>query len=366
MPARSIVIITFMRCVVISLEKFTMIFYDHTLILRPFQLSNNNEQFHCRACGFDDSELSLFQSYYCCDSCNFNLHVECASIPITLNHKKKYPLHLFLSFPITSEAAALFCSICAKEVPTSGCWVFYNHDHDYLCHFECAAVTEYATNNDSMSELQTRLQTLVLTNSPPTPPDLSCGDVTHYHALREFVSSWPLRFNLCEFTVFSGYICSDCNYFIDKNCFSIPSKIQHMSHPQHPLKFTRYTDFMHEDLKCTGCDADFKHLGNGRAYYCTQCKFIINRYCASAPKSLTLEDNVSYELFFSFPFKHGNAEIDCNICSDVVVIKDGLFYYNRECHEALHVICALDEEAGFDNDKMDMLSIQRLQELRII
>ncbi|XP_049369044.1 uncharacterized protein LOC125833924 [Solanum verrucosum] len=133
---------------------------DHTLNLRPFQLANNNEKFHCAACGDDDSIHSLFRSYYGCESCNFNLHVECALIPIALSRNVKYPLHLFLFFQINCEAATLICSICAKVVPTSGCWLLYNHENDYLCHFNCAAVSEYRMENHSMGKLQNQLQTL--------------------------------------------------------------------------------------------------------------------------------------------------------------------------------------------------------------
>ncbi|MCD9640101.1 hypothetical protein HAX54_025175 [Datura stramonium] len=171
------------------------------------------------------------------------------------------------------------------------------------------------------------------------------------HALKEISSSRYLRCNLCEFNVLTGYICSECNYFIDK--------IQHMAHPQHPLKFTRYIDLVREDLNCPGCGVDLEDSGWGWAYCCTQCKFILTRYCAAAPKILTLSDNVSYELFVSFPFKHEKAEIECNICSDVVVFKDGLFYYNLARDEALHVYCAVLEESGCDTDKIDVLSIQR-------
>ncbi|XP_016467432.2 uncharacterized protein LOC107790048 [Nicotiana tabacum] len=287
--------------------------FDHTLILRPFQSRSGREQFRCDACGSGDSDETLFQSYYCCESCNFNLHVECASIPIALNQKVRYPLHLFLSFPITSEAATPFCSICAKVVPTSGCWVFYSHDHDYLCHFDCAAVAEYGMEKDSMGKLQNRVQSLAITNCPPARPSQPCGGVkhfTHRHSLKEYNLEMPLSCSLCNFADSSGYFCSGCNYFIDKICFSIPSKIQHMSHPQHPLKFTPFLDLVHEDLKCSGCLADFKY--RGMAYYCAPCKFSIEFYCAGAPKTLTLVDNVSYELFFSFPFKHENAEIECN------------------------------------------------------
>uniref|UniRef100_M1BMQ3 Uncharacterized protein n=1 Tax=Solanum tuberosum TaxID=4113 RepID=M1BMQ3_SOLTU len=60
----------------------------------------------------------------------------------------------------------------------------------------------------------------------------------------------------------------------------------------------------------------------------------MNRQCAGAPKTLTRVDNVSYELFFEFPFKNENAEIKCNICSKKVGTKGGLLYYNLEHDEA--------------------------------
>ncbi|KAM3205748.1 hypothetical protein P3L10_029158 [Capsicum annuum] len=164
--------------------------YDHTLVLRPFQLVDDEEKFHCAACGFDSYELSLFRSYYFCGLCNFNLHVECASIPI-----------------------------------------------------------------DGFSDQQ--------------------------------------------------------------------------------------------------------------AYCCTKCDFFIDCYCASAPKTLTLKD-VNYKLCFSFPFKHEKAVIKCNSCSNNVVTKDGMLYYNMERDEPLHVSCALIKESGNDCETQSNLSVQRLNELRIV
>ncbi|XP_015158366.1 uncharacterized protein [Solanum tuberosum] len=336
---------------------------DHNLILRPFK-ATNREQFHCAACGHDDSVHSLFQSYYGCESCNFNLHVECASIPITLDQKVKYPLHLFLSFPITSETATLSCSICTEVVPTSGCWLFYNHKHDYLCHVNCAAVSEYGVENHSMDRLQNRLQTLATTNRPPTTLEgQPSGNVTHFshrHTLKEYNSDKSLACNLCRSKYFKGYFCSDCNYFIDRTCFSVPSMIQHMSHPQHPLRLTCYLDYQNENVNCRCCQVN-KESSHNRAYYCAPCKFILSCQCAGAPKTLTLASNVSYKLFFEFPFKHENAEVKCKICSEKVVIKDGLLYYNLERDETLHVSCALTNES---KKKMTSL-IPRLNEVRI-
>ncbi|KAK6773618.1 hypothetical protein RDI58_028856 [Solanum bulbocastanum] len=203
--------------------------YDHTLVLKPFQLANDDEQFHCAACGVDDSELSLFQSYYCCDSCNFNLHVECASIPTTLNLKVKYPLHLFFSLTMNGKlAAALSCSICTKVVPTSGCWVFYNHDHVYLCHFDCAAIIEFSMETNSLAQLQNRLQTLAITNRPParaSRPSVGITHFTHRHSLKEYGSAKSLRCSLCNFALMKGapktLTLANVNY---KLFFSFPFK----------------------------------------------------------------------------------------------------------------------------------------------
>ncbi|PHT71522.1 hypothetical protein T459_26626 [Capsicum annuum] len=160
-----------------------------------------------------------------------------------------------------------------------------------------------------------------------------------------------------------GFVCEGCNYFIGNTCFSLPSKIQHMSHPHHPLKLTWYADFQNGNLKCPGCQ-NYTNDSSARAYCCTECNFFIDRFCASAPKILTVED-VSYKLSYSFPFKHEKAVIKCNRCSDKVVTKDSMLYYNLERDETLHVSCALIKESGIDSETRSNLSVQRLNELRI-
>lgn len=152
---------------------------------------------------------------------------------------------------------------------------------------------------------------------PNTLAGQPCGDVTHFshrHALKEYNSAKPLACSLCDIGYLTGYFCSSCNYFIDKICFSVPSIIQHMSHPQNPLNLTCCLNLLNEELRCPGCYGNIQ-TSRGMAYYCTPCIFIMNRQCAGAPKTLTRVYNVSYELFFEFPFKNENAEIKCNICS---------------------------------------------------
>lgn len=72
---------------------------------------------------------------------------------------------------------------------------------------------------------------------------------------------------------------------------------------------------------------------------------------------MTFVCNVSYELFFSFPFKHEKTEIECNFGSEIVVIRDGLLYVEHD--EALHGTWSLYKESEYDEDKMDMLCIPR-------
>ncbi|KAK4727240.1 hypothetical protein R3W88_032157 [Solanum pinnatisectum] len=113
-----------------------------------------------------------------------------------------------------------------------------------------------------------------------------------------------------------------------------------MSHPQNPLKLTCCLNLLNEELICPGCSGNIQ-TSRVMAYYCASCIFIMNRQCAGAPKTLTRVDNVSYELFFEFPFKNENAEIKCNICSKKAGTKGGLLYYNLEHDEALQVYCAI-------------------------
>ncbi|KAK6776236.1 hypothetical protein RDI58_027237 [Solanum bulbocastanum] len=145
--------------------------------------------------------------------------------------------------------------------------LFYNHEHDYICHFNCAVVSEYGMENHSMGQ--------------------PCGDAihfTHRHALKEYNSAKPLAYSLCDIGYLTGYFCSSCNYFIDKICFSVPSIIQHMSHPQNPLKLTCSLNLLNEELICPGCSGNIQTSRGMTYYFGAPCIFIMNRQCAGAPR----------------------------------------------------------------------------------
>ncbi|XP_019258236.1 PREDICTED: uncharacterized protein LOC109236501 [Nicotiana attenuata] len=164
---------------------------------------------------------------------------------------------------------------------------------------------------------------------------------------------------ICSGKYSCGYICQQCNYFIDETCFTLPPKIRHQYHPNHTLILTSYTD--HPNIHCTACRAE-----DGTAYHCSTCKFGLHRTCAGAPTTLTLGTNkkVSYKLLYSYPFKGEMAVIKCSGCSSKLNSKQSFLYYNFDLDEVLHVHCALNREAGTYDTKFRLAS-ERLKSIRI-
>nr|XP_009603826.1 uncharacterized protein LOC104098722 [Nicotiana tomentosiformis] len=325
-------------------------------------------EFRCVACGYDNSypQKSLFAFYYHCDVCNFDLHLECASVPTTLIHKVKYPLDLFTIFPLESEGAALFCDICNQVMNREFSWLFYNREFDYICHFECGAEEEFRLIGDDgfLSEVQ---KLLVLQTSFPgqKPKVKQLGEVAHFShrhplkAIKQMNEASIMSCCICSNKSSSGYICQQCNYFIDESCFQLPPKIRHQYHPNHTLILVSYTD--HPNIHCTACSQEV-----GAAYHCSACKFCLHRTCAGAPMTLTLGTNkkVSYKLLYSYPFEGEMAVINCSACSNKLNSKQSFLYYNFDLDEVLDVQCALNREAGTYPTKFRLAS-ERLKSIRI-
>ncbi|XP_055821929.1 uncharacterized protein LOC129890401 [Solanum dulcamara] len=287
----------------------------HSLTLLPIALWNSKvekSEFCCVACGYDNScpHHSLFSFYYHCDSCKFDLHLECATVTTTLNHKVKYPLDLFTCFPLQSEGAALLCCICNQVMNRQSAWLFYNREFDYICHYECAAEEELGVIGDQSFLSQVQKSLLLQKCCPGKQSKL--GEVTHFShrhplkAIKQTNEASITGCSICSSQALSGYICQLCNYFIDETCFLFPRKIQHHFHPNHPLILGSYTN--HPQFKCSACTQE-----KGAAYRCSTCKFSLHRSCAGAPMTLTLGTNkkLSYKLLYSYPYDGEMALIKC-------------------------------------------------------
>lgn len=342
----------------------------HTLTLLPFpSIALCQGEFCCVACGYDSSctHNSLFSFYYHCELCKFDLHLECASVKTTLMHKVKYPLDLFISFPLKSEGAAVLCGVCDRVMNKRSAWVFYNHEFDYICHFECAAEEEIGVIGDHsfLSEVQ---KSLILRKSCPDQQVKleKPGEVVHFShrhplkAIKRTNEESIMSCSICSSQASSGYICLLCNYFIDETCCPFPRKIQHHFHPNHPLVLTSYTD--HPNFKCPACTQE-----KGPAYRCSACKFSLHRSCAGAPMALTLDTNkkVTYKLLYSYPYEGEMAAIKCSACSIELNSKQSFLYYNFDLDEVLHVQCALGRETNSYDTKF-LLASERLRSITIM
>ncbi|KAK6238373.1 hypothetical protein QUC31_003842 [Theobroma cacao] len=89
--------------------------------------------FICNAChdygtGFD----------YHCSTCKFDLHVGCAKLPKTINHKDhQHLLTLYYSFSCIKENIEAFvCDVCGQDVPDR-LWVYHCEKCDFGIHLRC-------------------------------------------------------------------------------------------------------------------------------------------------------------------------------------------------------------------------------------
>ncbi|XP_042486040.1 uncharacterized protein LOC122066288 [Macadamia integrifolia] len=89
--------------------------------------------FICNGCGFTGEAFVLN-----CGPCEFDLHIQCASLPLTILHKDhpKHPLTLYFEFPI--DASKTFsCDVCHSLVDRDG-WIYYCKECNYGTHVRCA------------------------------------------------------------------------------------------------------------------------------------------------------------------------------------------------------------------------------------
>ncbi|XVE83536.1 hypothetical protein DITRI_Ditri16bG0095200 [Diplodiscus trichospermus] len=107
---------------------------DHSLKLLSTPPHNYHASiFICNACndygtGFD----------YHCSICKFDLHVGCAQLPKTINHKDhNHLLTLYYSFSCIKEnIEAFLCDHCGQYVQ-NGLWVYHCEICDYGIHSRC-------------------------------------------------------------------------------------------------------------------------------------------------------------------------------------------------------------------------------------
>ncbi|KAM3308503.1 hypothetical protein P3S67_010247 [Capsicum chacoense] len=88
----------------------------------------------CDAC-YEDRRPSFL---YCCDLCNFDLHVTCATLYsiVKRTDTSRDTLRLYYTFPVGDGTIIARCNVCNKKVPKDG-WVYYSKDTGHIAHIKC-------------------------------------------------------------------------------------------------------------------------------------------------------------------------------------------------------------------------------------
>lgn len=103
---------------------------SHTLSLLPTPIYPGGV-FSCDGCGYRGHGFS-----YHCNSCDFDLHMLCASKPLTIFHQShSHQLHLTFDSPYHTKGFS--CDICRKLGANH--WLYHCSSCEFDAHLDCAA-----------------------------------------------------------------------------------------------------------------------------------------------------------------------------------------------------------------------------------
>ncbi|XP_065619922.1 uncharacterized protein LOC136063444 isoform X1 [Quercus suber] len=219
------------RCSSLSLTIQTEV-HDHQLT-RTWKLL----KFTCDFCG-KEGNLP-----YLCAQCDFGIHSRCAACPRRLKvYRHNHPLHLTPSLEVHQSDSPI-CLLCVRKVDTL--CLYYCSRCDFAAHLYCAMLhwnQEYI-NLQELKEEQS-------TESKSEDPELHQS--------------------------FDSEICKVIKTTLGEDGTQIATEIKHFSH-KHDLKLT---DEIPNNTKCNGCVQSTL----SPFYSCTSCNFFLHKSCSKLPK----------------------------------------------------------------------------------
>lgn len=409
-----------MQCALLPQNLFLAQHHHHELELifeSPFDDDADDEStvFVCDICG-DHVDLNYWL-YYCAD-CDFGAHLNCSisksvsqqepkpsgnksnANPIIIkkteeeptkmqetNQKEedekeelkiarsividKHPHELELCFgsPYHDKDTLFACDLCNITMDTDES-LYYCADCDFVLHLQCAFPDAYVfptsqqrpnpkypipnPAGEMINWVKNKVKTMKHFSHPH---DLVLSDIQE---TEEIICSG------CEDKL-SGppnYKCtkSNCEFTLHKSCFELPRKIQHNSHPNHPL--TLYPTLPERDITYFGCNA-CGGVPKSFVYECLECNFSLHAKCATAwPENVSCEDHQhSLTLQYEWPFPIENcAHIFCKVCYGLCNDSKWL-YYCAECQFGAHLQCATikkEDSSNFEEEEEEMTNEQKM------
>ncbi|XP_052172302.1 uncharacterized protein LOC127788231 [Diospyros lotus] len=284
-------------------------------------------QFLCAACDREHKGKS-----YLCPTCGFWANQICASAPTTVNlHRHPHPLALFRStFGYFGN-----CEICNEEVKRA----YWAYVYSEGCQdFKEKIILITLPVPDEFAELMTQLIKKL------------CLQGTHKRATKilRCKEDHPLIFvnkkideskddqlcDGCAQTISSQfYHCAQCNFSLHEWCAELPNKLRHILHPEHSLSLCLHTQ-QEKYFSCIYCDSCGMPT-NGFVFGCLTCHFNLDLKCASLPGAIKHQVHDHYLALRRVTSKHS-----CNACG-VFCFAYFTIFQCEGCNFTLCIECAL-------------------------
>ncbi|GKV36914.1 hypothetical protein SLEP1_g44998 [Rubroshorea leprosula] len=212
-----------------------------------FVNSNQNKYFTCDVCYFNCEG-----SFYRCVICDINFHFECIPLPKTVleyKHHRHGPLTLRDEVGADAEK---YCSSC-KELRNPEHSVYYCEDCSHAADIQCVMAEEGKT---------LKVESYMVSKHE----NAKLEHFSHQHRLASDVREALGRYcNGCDKIILGpAYGCKDCQFYLHKSCTELPFEISHPFHQQHSL----FLSYWPKTWKCDKCSDQSTH---GFKYSCYKC-----------------------------------------------------------------------------------------------
>ncbi|XP_059436031.1 protein VACUOLELESS GAMETOPHYTES-like [Corylus avellana] len=266
-------------------------FHDH-----PLKLLRKSVSFTCDACGKEDKNVS-----YLCITCSLMVHLRCATLPMTVKHiSHRHALELTLSSQV-NQSDRQICRLCVKKVETHR--VYYCSKCNFVAHLDCAT-REGDTDATFMLEFKDK---------------------------QPLESSTGMLQNKDESIDSLAYLVKKMK--IGKDKIEIAEEINHFSH-QHDLKLTQ-EEFLNNE-KCDGCMLPIST--SRQLYSCAQCGFFLHKSCVELPRKNRHPILHPHLLTLYTKAPYASSSFICNVCRRG---GNGFTYHCKECEFDADVQCSL-------------------------
>ncbi|XVE96037.1 hypothetical protein REPUB_Repub02eG0186900 [Reevesia pubescens] len=307
-----------------NFDKLQHFSHHHPLIFN--EKYNNKVNGDCEGC-----KKPLSGSIYRCLECrNFDLHKECAELPLEMNHPF-HPSHPLILLPISPDfpSTVSVCNFCRADCSA---FVYHCSSCDFFLDIGCAMLKKFLVGSFTKLEYFCH-------KHPLTFLDMHVNEIKDSCSACGKSLDGPI------------YSCVDCGFHLHKACAQLPLTIYHPFHFICKDLLVIKAEWQNpSQATCSFCNNGLL----GLVYHCVSCKFNLHITCALLlpfnPKIRSLKkkkkktkiplviQHFSHIHQLIFVEKHGDeVNGSCHGCGKVL---SGPIYSCVECKFHLHKKCA--------------------------